>query len=1030
MPARKRARSDDGPDGNESAPMPRRCKTTPMTIKKDTRNIKFKDVYCNGKPVYKHMIVEYPSKSARFYILRCDEHVVHFNKNPLHGAAKHLHSMQHGYMPKDYERAVDLLGHRVPDCTHELADLNNDMVLAAFGKGYKPLNANHMNNSKRRAYELEHGVSLGATPETAPSFANLKNWNAKRQTAAQPAAQPAATRVETPVAGDMYLVFWNEDKRTYPVMILPSQGPLERYHLPNESIFHPPDHGPQPPSKTGDRAIMTAAPRCYAWDAQAGQIVGWAPGFEDGGSRVSEREFPVMFFDEGRNFGSVPLRELLPFNFNDPQYHEIPYFNDAVEHYAKVRGFGSSKKMMAVADGLDPRTGKLISRRRPPTSAHKTGTVRAPPPKPIPTTNAQHARPQPPPQSQATPGVPSSAPPRTRQERGAGTISNDQQNKSLVASAKEVAGRRDGAKRDSPSMAMSNQDEDIEMPDSATFGTPFTNGPSCATLVSHPPLPDRRASGKPESPSVAMDEKDDDVPMGNTEKPTTAIPAWVYQQGRHGDERASLLPAPTQTRDLSQGVAKNDSRPAVLIYSATTTPVQSTHAEPQPANMGLHLQTNSPFPLLPHLSSGLPARPVVSEPGGRIESPPAILAPPAPYTGPVVPSQAAVPSQSRMLGTNWWESYGGSVATEPQYNTAKIPATELQYITSKIPATETPFTTSKVPTTEPQFLTSKVPTMETHHAPAMETQQVPATERHPVPAMEPPYITSKVPAMAPWVAADQPNPPVQPRSSVEMPPSLSLMVPATTSWVAVNHTNPASQPQRSVDTPPLVSPVVPAMTFRAAVNHANPPVEAQPSVEMPPARIPSPVVPTMAPRDAANHANSASQSRPSVEMPPLLSPAATPAGSAVATPTLSRPGTGTSQPASPWEARPGSVPRADAKKERASGQGECFDVSLYSDASRTVHRLTVDLESKMASAPSSSLVVSPQDVKEAIVDVLETNPSSRMVKVVWINEESSMTLVFEAADMGSGKLAGSVHARRFYAWLMRENRAMKFTNNW
>ncbi|KAK0743032.1 hypothetical protein B0T18DRAFT_430406 [Schizothecium vesticola] len=801
--------------------MPRRRKTAPRTIK-------FNEVYCDGNPVYHHWIVEFPSKSACFYILRCDEHVVHFNQNPLHGAAKHLHGAQHGNMSKDHSLAVELLGHRIPDCTHQLADLNNEMVHEAFQDGYKPLNINQMTKSDRRAYELEHGVSLEAAPASAaPSFPNLKNWDAKKPT--------AAAKVETPVVGDLHLVFWKRDQKRYPVMILPSQGSLRPCGLRNKSLFDPPAHGPLgKPHKSRGASIMRDAPECYALDAQTRQIVGWAPGFEDGGSRVSEREFPVMFFDGNRRFGWVPLRELLPFDFNDPRYHEVPNFNDAVEYHAKIRGVRSSKKMMAAAGSLDPRT------------------VRAPHRKPIPATNAQHARPRPPPQSQATPAVPSSGPAPTREERAAGTLSNDQQNKASGSGEKEVVERRDGAKPDSrrmamsdqdkdvempdsatsetplrnesisatlashpplrpppqsqatpavpspgpaptrqecdagtlsndqrnkasgydvkevvergdsakpdsPSMAMSNQDKDIEMFDSATSETPFMSGSISATLASDSPLPDRRASGKLDSPSMGMSEKDNDVPMGNTsEKPTTTIPVGAHPSGRHSDERVSLPLESARTRDLRQGVARNDSRPAVLVASATGTPVQPTHAEPQSTTL---------------------------------------------------------------------------------------------------------------------------------------------------------------------------------------------------------------------------------------------------------------------------------QPRPSIDTPPALSPVATPAGSATAPPTLSRPGTGASQPASPGEAHPGSVPSVDAKRERAGGQGECFDVSLYSDASRTVHRLRVDPEAKIASALAGSLTIDPRDVTEAIVEVLETNRSSRTVKLVLTDEGRSQTLVFEAADVGLGQTAGSAHARRFCAWLTGMNRTMTYRNN-
>ncbi|KAK1836750.1 hypothetical protein QBC39DRAFT_377711 [Podospora conica] len=345
------------------APLPRRQKTA-------SRTITFDEVYCNGKPEYKHMIDEWPKKSGCFYMFRCDEHMVHFNKNAIHGAAKHLHSQQHGYMQKGYETAVNVLGYRIPDCTHELAEKNNKMVKEAFEKGYKPLNANHMTKLDRQAYELKHGVFLESRVEsTAPSFPNLKNWEAK--------TSRAPVNTDIPAIGDLYRVYWREDLKTYLVMILPWKGTLEVCGLPHKSLFDPPAYGPKPPNKRRDRVVMASAPPCYVSDRQTGQIVDWAPGFEDGGARVSEREFPVMFFDEGRNFGWVPLRELLPFSFSKPSHRKTPYFNDAADHVAKIRGFTSFEQMMAVADGRDPKTSKstLLPHLRPPSQPQATTGV-------------------------------------------------------------------------------------------------------------------------------------------------------------------------------------------------------------------------------------------------------------------------------------------------------------------------------------------------------------------------------------------------------------------------------------------------------------------------------------------------------------------------------------------------------------------------------------------------------------------------------------------------------------------------------
>ena len=37
-------------------------------------------------------------------------------------------------------------------------------------------------------------------------------------------------------------------------------------------------------------------PKCYIIDRKRGTITGWAEGYEDGGTKESEREFPALFF--------------------------------------------------------------------------------------------------------------------------------------------------------------------------------------------------------------------------------------------------------------------------------------------------------------------------------------------------------------------------------------------------------------------------------------------------------------------------------------------------------------------------------------------------------------------------------------------------------------------------------------------------------------------------------------------------------------------------------------------------------------
>jgi hypothetical protein len=103
----------------------------------DARTIPFQEVFLDGKAEYKHFIVR---ANNDWYILKCEKHGVHFRKNALMGAAKHLNGSSHGNMPKEHHLALELLGYRVTGCNEKLAALNNSVADAAFKTGYTPLN--------------------------------------------------------------------------------------------------------------------------------------------------------------------------------------------------------------------------------------------------------------------------------------------------------------------------------------------------------------------------------------------------------------------------------------------------------------------------------------------------------------------------------------------------------------------------------------------------------------------------------------------------------------------------------------------------------------------------------------------------------------------------------------------------------------------------------------------------------------------------------------------------------------------------
>ena len=89
------------------------------------KTMNFDEVYQNGSAKYKHTIIEHPNGSGKWYILRCDEHSLHFGPNPLQGATKHLNGKAHGKIPRDGDTAIEKLGIRVRNCDAQSAERNN-----------------------------------------------------------------------------------------------------------------------------------------------------------------------------------------------------------------------------------------------------------------------------------------------------------------------------------------------------------------------------------------------------------------------------------------------------------------------------------------------------------------------------------------------------------------------------------------------------------------------------------------------------------------------------------------------------------------------------------------------------------------------------------------------------------------------------------------------------------------------------------------------------------------------------------------
>ncbi|KAK4212472.1 hypothetical protein QBC37DRAFT_288000 [Rhypophila decipiens] len=297
------------------------------------KTISFDEVYQDGKAKYKHIIVEYPTNSRKYYILKCEEHGVHFNLNPLAGAAKHLHSAQHGNLSKERAQAVELLGYNIFDCDENKMQQNNQTVSDAFEKGYKPLNLNQLTKAERANLNLPGDTSPTATaPKTTPA-ANIRGSTREN-------SQKLSMGVTDPIIGELYLAYWPKEKRNYAVLMLPF-GKLDRAGL--EGTLE--DTGLLDPAH---------APKCYVCDRTT-NVWSWASGYRDGEPNETKREFPVLYIDGRDSVGWVSAKDLSPFNFDDPLWGEIPCFRQAVERYARNKGYQSYQDLREDMEGRDSR---------------------------------------------------------------------------------------------------------------------------------------------------------------------------------------------------------------------------------------------------------------------------------------------------------------------------------------------------------------------------------------------------------------------------------------------------------------------------------------------------------------------------------------------------------------------------------------------------------------------------------------------------------------------------------------------------
>ncbi|KAK8036736.1 hypothetical protein PG994_015233 [Apiospora phragmitis] len=238
-------------------------------------------------------IIEWPQKSRQFWVCFCEEHKIHFKQKADLAAAKHFAGKIHGYPNRDRRPAMIALAHYIPDCTDELRKLHNTELNEKYAAGYVP-----RNDHKREASGKDQIESSTQKPS---------------QSAVTPCSQSPIT---DPKTSHIYYAKY-EDQHWAVVLLGWDRLPDRCRHWTlgaSELVKHDP-------------------PSCYNFDGYK-RIIGWKPNYADGSKFVWKREFPVMYFEQERNYGWVPARDLPKFDLhrdNAPKGKNYPEasFHDA-----------------------------------------------------------------------------------------------------------------------------------------------------------------------------------------------------------------------------------------------------------------------------------------------------------------------------------------------------------------------------------------------------------------------------------------------------------------------------------------------------------------------------------------------------------------------------------------------------------------------------------------------------------------------------------------------------------------------------
>lgn len=242
----------------------------------------------------KHWIVEFPKESGKWYILRCVEHNRSFGDRPLRAAGKHIDSAAHEYGGRHHVWAVKILGELVLGCNAELADQSNELYSQRLRSGYKPSSRGFEHSPRSR----------GQDPvATGPSLARIRSGDEELDVRSHDRSPPNAFQgITHPKYGEVYQACYMQESGAWAWYLVAV--------LPRDSWHHLGISGRLPTTQLArsEGKKRTRVPSCYEHHEARGKlkrtcpgsvkIRGWAPGYEDGGARVKDRKFPVLFLEQ------------------------------------------------------------------------------------------------------------------------------------------------------------------------------------------------------------------------------------------------------------------------------------------------------------------------------------------------------------------------------------------------------------------------------------------------------------------------------------------------------------------------------------------------------------------------------------------------------------------------------------------------------------------------------------------------------------------------------------------------------------